>query len=84
MESFPDSLASQVRKGFGEHCKRRKDFRKANEYFKQSLQNDPEKMDAVYRLTNSHCQVAELDAALKIFAEKSRYGSNFPMKIFSI
>jgi hypothetical protein len=56
MAQFPDSLWAEVRKEFGEHCLRRMDYKSANSNFETSLQIQTDKLDSVFRLTNSLAQ----------------------------
>lgn len=74
MASFPDSLWAEIRKEFGEHCMRRKDYKKANENFQASLQYQPNKLDSVFRLTNSQAREGNLDNPLELLNEKSGLG----------
>lgn len=74
MASFPESLWAEIREEFGEHCLRRGDYKKANENFRESLQHEENKLDSVYRLTNSQAREANLDSALELLKEKSRLG----------
>lgn len=75
---FPDQLRAEIRKEFGEHCMRRRDYKKANENFEASLQLQPNKLDFVYRLANSEAREANLDSALKLLSEKSKLGKTQP------
>jgi len=74
MAGFPESLCAEIRKEFGEHCMRRKDYRKANDNFRTSLLHEPTKLDSVARLTNSQAREANLDEALELLNEKSGLG----------
>jgi hypothetical protein len=76
--SFPDSLWAEIRKEYGEHCVRRRDYRKANENFQASLHRQPNKLDSVYLLTNSQAREANLDEALQLLRDKSELGENQP------
>lgn len=76
--SFPDSLWAEIRKEYGEHCVRRRDYRNANKNFKESLQLQPNKLDSVYLLTNSQAREANLDEALKLLRVKAELGVNQP------
>lgn len=71
MASFSDSLCAEIRKEVGEHLMRRKDYRKANENFQQSLEFEPNKLESVFLLTNSQAREANVDGALKLLTEKS-------------
>lgn len=74
MASFSDSLSAEIRKEFGEHCLRRKDYRKANENFLASLKLEPNKLDSVFRLTNTLAKEAALDNAVKHLKQQSGLG----------
>lgn len=76
--SFADPLWAEIRKEYGEHCMRRRDYKKANKNFEASLQHQPNKLDSVYRLTNSQAREANLDNALKLLSEKSELGETQP------
>lgn len=82
---FPDSLWAEIRKEYGEHCVRRRDYRKANKNFEESLQLRPNKLDSVYLLTNSQAREANLDEALKLLRVKAKLGVNKPQheKLFN-
>lgn len=74
MANFADPLWAEIRKEFGEHSKRRRDYKTANENFEASLQYHPEKLESVYRLTNSQAREANLDEGLQLLNEKSGLG----------
>lgn len=76
MESFSDPLWAEIRKEIGEHCMRSKDYRKANENFQSSLRYEPNKLESVFRLTNSQAREANLDSALQLLNDKSRLGES--------
>lgn len=76
MESFSDPLWAEIRKEIGEHCMRSKDYRKANENFQSSLQYEPNKLESVFRLTNSQAREANLDSGLQLLNDKSRLGES--------
>lgn len=76
--TLPASLWAEIRKEYGVHCVRRRDYKKANEYFKASLQYQTNKLDSVYLLTNSQAQEANLTKALELLKEKSELGENSP------
>lgn len=67
---------AKIRKEFGEHCMRRFEHQKANENFRESLRLEPNKLDTVYRLTNSQAREANLDESLKLLNEKSGLGES--------
>ena len=67
---------AQLRKQFGDHCMRHKDYKKANENFLASLQYEENKLDSVFRLTNSLAREANLDKALELLNEKSGLGES--------
>lgn len=75
---FSHSLQAEIRKEYGEHCMRRRDYRKANENFQASLHHQPNKLDSVYLLANSKAREANLDEALQLLREKSELGENQP------
>lgn len=74
MPLFSNPLWAEIRKEFGEHCMRHKDYEKANENFQASLEYEPNKLDSVFRLTNSQAREANLDNALELLDEKSGLG----------
>ena len=85
MASFPETLWAEIRKDIGEHCMRRRDYRKANENFQASLELQPKKLESVYRLTNSQAREANLDDSIKLLTEKSRLGeSTADIKSFGV
>ena len=67
---------AQLRKQFGDHCMRHKHYKKANENFLASLQYEENKLDSVFRLTNSLAREANLDKALELLNEKSGLGES--------
>lgn len=74
MPLFSDTLRAEIRKELGKHYLRRKDYKKANENFKASLQYEPNKLDSVFLLTNSQAREANLDNPLNLLNEKSGLG----------
>lgn len=78
--SFPDSLWAEIRKEFGEHCMRRSDYQTANDNFKESLQRQPDKLESVYRLTNSQAREANVEIALQLLSEKADSGESTAKK----
>jgi tetratricopeptide (TPR) repeat protein len=79
--SFSEPLWAEIRKEFGEHYKRRRDYKKANENFEASLQLQPNKLESVYRLANSQAREANLNDALKLLSEKSELGEKLIRKL---
>lgn len=74
MTSFPDFMWAEIRKEFGEHCMRRKDYKKANENFAASLKWQEDKLDSVYCLAKSQACGAEPDDAERLLKEKKDLG----------
>lgn len=71
-----DSMWAQIRKGFGEHYMRQKDYQKANANFQASLKHEPRNLNSVFRLTNSQAREANLDNSLKLLNELSGSGES--------
>lgn len=76
--TFSDPLWAEIRKEYGIHCMRRRDYKKANKNFEASLQHKANKLDSVYLLANSQALEANLDNALKLLSEKSELGETQP------
>lgn len=72
--TFDDDLWAQIRKDFGDHLMRHREFQKARENFTESLQLKPDKLDSVYRLANSQAREAKVDEALTNLKSRSRLG----------
>lgn len=76
--SLPDPLWAEIRKEYGIHCTRRRDYKKANKYFEASLVHKPDKLDSVFLLANSQATEANLDDAFNVISEKSELGETQP------
>jgi Tfp pilus assembly protein PilF len=68
---FPDSLWAEIAKEVGIHCMRRRNYKKANENFRMSLQKQPNKLDSVFLLANSQAREANLEDGLELLNQKS-------------
>jgi predicted negative regulator of RcsB-dependent stress response len=75
--TFEDELWAQIRKDFGDHLMRHREFQKARENFEESLQFQPDKLDSVYRLASSQAREAKVDDALINLKSRSRLGEFF-------
>ena len=72
--SFDDALWAQIRKDFGDHLMRKKEFSKARENFQESLELKHDKLDSVYRLASSQARDAKVNEALTNLKSRSRLG----------
>lgn len=69
--SFSSRQWSEIRKEFGIHCVRHRDFKKAKKYFEESLNFDAEKLDSVFLLTNTQAKEANTEDALELLNQIS-------------
>lgn len=68
---FSPSQWSEIRKEFGIHCVRHRDFKKAKKYFEESLNFNAAKLDSVFLLTNTQSKEANTEDALELLNQVS-------------
>ena len=72
-----EELWAQVMKDFGNHYVRHQEYKKARTNYQKSLEQQPEKLDSVYRLAAVQTLDGKLDEALKNLKKKSLLGEIF-------